>query len=623
MVSRWAAEDGEPNYRGWAWLLRQRLSRRRLLQLGGLGLAGVTASTYLGCREEKAAPTTPGATAATPPGGVSSILHEYRTRYHYSKLRELPGQRQGPKYGGTFRFSHYQGFTGAWDITGPEADALASFAPNHFNGLVAFRIDDYGNAHNLYQETLGDLAERWEVPDQQTIIFHLRRGVKFHNIAPVNGRELTAEDVKYSFDVYKTSIAQSAILADVDRVETPDRYTVVIRFARPAAYFLQSLTYPVFLIFAREAYERKDTVFVRTPIGTGPFILEKWDPPNVYSARKNPDYFGTDPRTGMKVPYIDGFEAPILNVNVPLEEAAFRDGRIHTIWTHTKKAFDTMMRVFPDNVGQVTAPPPGYQPYITLKLDKPPLNDQRVRAALQHLIDINAIIEGIAEGLADPGLAHDYSFYGREFPWTLQELIQLGANMEYNPQKARQLLSAAGFDRGIGRPLKFMYGTGDPLIAEVYRAVANFWRQGGIEVVTDEVAITDIARFNAVFFGKQWGEIDAVGFAFAGPGTDEDQYCYGPLNSRSLRNFFWVNDPRLDDLTERQRRIFNIEERRQVAMEIVKRELSQSYRIWLITPYKMAVRRGVVFNVVDTIHAWHNIGWGSRGNQYVWFSSIP
>jgi peptide/nickel transport system substrate-binding protein len=612
------ANDGtERGY--WSHVLGRRVSRRRLLQLGSMGMASALAATYVACREEKV--PSPGSPAPTTPApeGSSQLLHNYRTRFHYSKLRDLPGQKEGPKYGGIFRFSHYQGFTGAWDITGPEADALASFAPNHFNGLVAFRIDDFSNAHNLYEETIGDLAEKWEMPDNLTIVFHLRRGVKFHNIPPVNGRELTSQDVKASFEVFKTAVAQSAMLADVDRLETPDPYTVVVKFARPAAYFLQSLKYPVFLIFAPEAYQRKE-VFAKTPIGTGPFILEKWDPPNVYSAKKNPEYFGKDPRTGNRLPYVDGFEAPILNLNVPLEEAAFRDGRIHTIWVHTRKAFDTMMGTFPDNVGQVTTPPPGYQPYITIKLDKPPFNDQRVRAALQHLIDIQAIIEGVAEGLADPGLAHDYSFFGREFPWTLPDLVRMGANMEYDPRKARQLLSAAGYERGLGRPIKFMFGTGDPLQAEVFRAVANFWRQAGLEVVTDEVPITDIARFNAAFFGKQWGDIDVMGFGFAGPGVDEDQYCYGPLNAKSLRNFFWVNDPTLDELTERQRRLFDLEARRKVVLDIIKRELEQSYRLWLIMPYKLAVRRGFVFNVVDTIHAWHNIGWGSRGNQYVWFS---
>ncbi len=156
----------------WPRLLHQRLSRRRLLQLGGVGLAGALAATYMGCEEEKPAET-------PAPTGVSQVLQEYRTRFHYSKLRELPGQKEGPRYGGVFRFSHYQGFTGAWDITGPEGDALASFAPNHFNGLVTFRIDDFSNAHNLYEETIGDLAQRWEVPDELTVVFYLHRGSSF------------------------------------------------------------------------------------------------------------------------------------------------------------------------------------------------------------------------------------------------------------------------------------------------------------------------------------------------------------------------------------------------------------------------------------------------------------
>ena len=196
----------------------------------------------------------------------------------------------------------------------------------------------------------------------------------------------------------------------------------------------------------------------------------------------------------------------------------------------------------------------------------------------------------------------------------------MGGNYEYNPAKARQLLSAAGLENGIGRTLKIMYGLADVLQAEVYRTIVSFWRQGGIDVEVDEVPITDIARFNAAFFRKQWGDLDAIGFGFAGPGMDVDQYVYGPLNSKSLRNFFWVEDPELDDLTERQRRIFDLEERRSVVMEIIKRDLSQSYRIWGILPYKLAVRRGYIFNVVDTIHAWGNIGWGSKSNEVVWIN---
>jgi len=94
----------------------------------------------------------------------------------------------------------------------------------------------------------------------------------------------------------------------------------------------------------------------------------------------------------------------------------------------------------------------------------------------------------------------------------------------------------------------------------------------------------------------------------------------GPLNSKSLRNFYWVNDPQLDDLTEKQRRALDQKERQGIVLDIIKRELSQSYRIWGVLPYKLAVRRGYAYNVVDTIHAWGNIGWGSKSNEEVWLN---
>jgi len=70
-----------------------------------------------------------------------------------------------------------------------------------------------------------DLAERWESPDDTTYIFHLRQGVKWHNKPPVNGRELVAEDVKFSFDRFLTveGNPERQLLESVDRVEVVDR----------------------------------------------------------------------------------------------------------------------------------------------------------------------------------------------------------------------------------------------------------------------------------------------------------------------------------------------------------------------------------------------------------------
>jgi peptide/nickel transport system substrate-binding protein len=72
-----------------------------------------------------------------------------------------------------------------------------------------------------------DLAERWESPDDTTYIFHLRQGVKWHNKPPLNGRELVAEDVKFTYDRFLTEPGNPNryMLDPVERVEVVDRYT--------------------------------------------------------------------------------------------------------------------------------------------------------------------------------------------------------------------------------------------------------------------------------------------------------------------------------------------------------------------------------------------------------------
>src|SRR2546428_1195251 len=113
----------------------------------------------------------------------------------------------------------------------------------------------------------GDLAERWESPDPLTYVFHLRRGVRFHN-----GRELTSADVKSTFD----SILSGAIktpkrgaFRTLAAVETPDAATAVFRLREPFASFLWNLTRPSVGIVPADAAAD----FAQHPIGTAPFAF--------------------------------------------------------------------------------------------------------------------------------------------------------------------------------------------------------------------------------------------------------------------------------------------------------------------------------------------------------------
>src|SRR6516165_5264655 len=90
------------------------------------------------------------------------------------------------------------------------------------------------------------LAERWEQPDDTTYIFHLRHGVKWHNKPPLNGRELVADDVKFTYDRFLNELgnADRHLLEAVERVEVVDRYTVKFVLKEPYVWFVDVLANP-------------------------------------------------------------------------------------------------------------------------------------------------------------------------------------------------------------------------------------------------------------------------------------------------------------------------------------------------------------------------------------------
>jgi peptide/nickel transport system substrate-binding protein len=148
------------------------------------------------------------------------------------------------------------------------------------------------------------LAERWEQPDDTTYVFYLRKGVKWHNKPPVNGRELVAEDVKFTFDRFLTEPgnADRYMLESVDRVEVVDRYTVKFLLKEPFVWLLDVLANPrsVWIIAPEVVQKFGDLKKAEAAIGTGPFLLERYEPHVKTVFKRNPDYFLKDQ------PYVDG-----------------------------------------------------------------------------------------------------------------------------------------------------------------------------------------------------------------------------------------------------------------------------------------------------------------------------
>jgi peptide/nickel transport system substrate-binding protein len=151
-----------------------------------------------------------------------------------------------------------------------------------------------------------DLAEQWEAVDDTTYVFSLRQGVRWHDKPPVNGRELVAEDVKFTFNRFLTEKMNVGrfLLDPVDRVEVVDRYTVQFLLKEPFVWLLDALAAATNMwIIAPEVVKHfGDLKKPEAAIGTGPFLLERYEPNVKTVFTRHPAYF----RPGQ--PFVDRVE---------------------------------------------------------------------------------------------------------------------------------------------------------------------------------------------------------------------------------------------------------------------------------------------------------------------------
>src|SRR5262249_1017895 len=120
------------------------------------------------------------------------------------------------------------------------------------------------------------LAESWDMVDPSTWVFHLRKGVKFHNLPPVNGREMTAEDVRYSYELLKGKPGYSNRTAVIKEVQVLDPYTGRLHLNLPDPNFpLNHVNAFSPLVLPREAVEAEGGLD-KHPIGTGAFMLKEF-----------------------------------------------------------------------------------------------------------------------------------------------------------------------------------------------------------------------------------------------------------------------------------------------------------------------------------------------------------
>jgi peptide/nickel transport system substrate-binding protein len=417
-----------------------------------------------------------------------------------------------------------------------------------------------------------DLAERWEAPDDTTYIFHLRKGVKWHNKPPVNGRELVAEDVKFSFDRFLTvpGNPERQLLESVDRVEVVDRYTVKFLLKEPFVWLLDILANAMcmWIVAPEVAQKYGDFKKVETAIGTGPFLLESYEPNVKTIFKRNPDYF----RQGL--PSIDGVEWLVVQ-DESTGLAMYRTGQLDTgpgaNWAVRQEDLEGLKKSHPHLRYQDMLAINSQA--IWMRTDQPPFNDGRVRRAISQAIDRQALIDAVyLRGEPSPAIGRGLA------QWSLP-IDQLGEGAkyyQYNSKEARRLLAEAGYARGLKTQLTVSSGYGRDLV-EATQLVQRYLKDVGIEA---ELKLQEYGAYQATT-GQGKFEGMAMGpFAVAWEG---DSALYGPYMPDQPRNRGHVNDPKLTAMVQEQRRTKDPEARKQILVDFQRYAAEQQYYVYLFS----------------------------------------
>lgn len=531
-------------------------------------------------------------------------LEERREAFHNKYLKDL-WQGKTPKYGGSYVHGSLALIN--WDVTTPAGASLAAAASAFFwNQLLFFAIGDLvenNNFHIIEQ----DLAQSYEQVDPVTYIFKIPSGVKFHDIPPANGRELKAQDVKYVHDVYRKTPAQEPAYVDVDTIEAVDDFTIRFKMKAPAAYFITSLSEPLHPIFPPEQHESGQ--LDRGPVGTGAFVLESFQERTSMKAHKHPDYFKVDRYTNMKLPYLDRLDG-IFFADPAADMAAFRSRQTHRFVARQFEQWVDVVKTNPEVIWAVTAPPASFQPHFAMQLGKAPFDDVRVRRALSLALDRDSIIK-LFEGMAGYSFGLNWDYFGQEWPWSKE---QLAPWIDYKPEQAKELLKEAGYSDGISG-LELNFSQPDPIHTPIWLAALDMWRKVGVNVESKPL---ETGAFLDVWYNNKYK--DMASSATIGPSAEPHTFTYYATHSASPKNYYNIKDPKNDELTEKQRRILDVEERKKVLKEWMGYQLEQMYRLWTVSPYRVAARHPFVYNATDNLNAWEP-GWGAKVRERIWLDT--
>jgi peptide/nickel transport system substrate-binding protein len=392
--------------------------------------------------------------------------------------------------------------------------------------------------------TLGPwLAESWESPSDTEWVFTLRPGVTFHN-----GEPLDAEAVKFTYERYLEADKPryGAIASVVDHAEVIDPTTVKLVTKKPNGLFLE-LMWEMPIVPPHYIGEVGDEGFEAHPIGSGAYKFVQWSKGDRLELERNPDYWNGSPVIERAVfRYMP---------EVATRLAALQAGEI-----------DIAMQLPPDAIAQVedqsdlrvSAADSPRMIFFVFFPESPlgsgePLNDVRVRKAINHAVDVDSIIATLLAGQATR-IAVLYAPQTYGFDPSIEPLA-------YDPELAKSLLAEAGYAEGFTLDVDVPTG-GNPIKpVEVGQAVAANLAEVGINV---QMRTVDAATYTTMRNERNVAPM----FMWNWLGFDGDYVLWANLHSSSQIQFMTGWDEEIDALIEQEQTSLDQEERAEVFKQL-------------------------------------------------------
>lgn len=386
------------------------------------------------------------------------------------------------------------------------------------------------------------LAERWEIPDPRTYIFHLRHRVTFHN-----GQPLSSRDVKWTFDSLlqgKIRSTKAAAYRFVDHIDAPDAYTVMFHMKQPFATLLWNLSDGAMGIVPYGS----GSEMTNHPIGSGPFRFVSAEQDKEVVIERNDRYWGERPHLkNIRFAVVPDTTTRALELRKGSADIA-----INALTP------DLVLALERDANLQVQRGPGTILSYLALNLRDPILKDERVRQAIAYAIDRGPMIHYLLRDLARPA----YNLLPPE-SWAYAGNV---AHYEHNPDLARQLLEQAGYQEVNGVRFHLTMKTSTEESTRLFASV--------LQQQLREVGIAlDIRTFEfATFFADVTrGAYQVHSLRWVGGNEDPDIFEYvfhsAKFTPNGANRTFYSN-PRMDLLIDQARSELDQNARKELYGEI-------------------------------------------------------